>query len=77
MGRGGAGMGIYHTCPTPFNFLNGTGMRFVLNKRDGIGTMTTYPVAIPTYDMEIFTRQSDINCIQTTKSYPKSNIRFK
>ena len=37
MGRGGAGMGIYHTCPTPFNFLNGTGIGIVSNKRGGVG----------------------------------------
>ena len=29
-------MRIYHTRPAPFNFLNGTGMRIVLNKRDRV-----------------------------------------
>ena len=41
MGRDGAGMGIYHTRPTPFNFLNGMGMVFVLNKWGGVGMGAT------------------------------------
>ena len=41
MGRDGASMGIYHTRPTPFNFLNGMGMVFVLNKWGGVGMGAT------------------------------------
>ena len=42
-----AGMGIYHTRPVPFNFLNGTGMRFVLNKRGGVGKGAIHPEPAP------------------------------
>ena len=41
------GMGIYHTRPTPFNFLNGTGMRIVSNKRGGVGMGATCPEPAP------------------------------
>ena len=40
-------MGIYHTRPIPFNFLNETGMRFVLNKRGGVGMGATRPEPAP------------------------------
>ena len=40
-------MRIYHTRPTPFNFLNGTRMGFVLNKRGGVGMEATRPKPAP------------------------------
>ena len=42
-------MKIYHTRPLPFNFLNGTRMEIVMNKRDGVGMGATYPVVIHTF----------------------------
>ena len=36
-------MKIYHTRPAPFNFLNGTGMRIVSNKRGKVRTGATGP----------------------------------
>ena len=42
-----ASMGIYHTRPVLFNFLNRTGMRFVLNKQDGVGMGATHPEPTP------------------------------
>ena len=36
-------MRIYHTRSVLFNFLNGTRMRIVLNKRDGVGMGATGP----------------------------------
>ena len=47
MGQDEAGMGIYHTHPAPFNFLNGMGMIFILNKRDGVGMGATRPEPAP------------------------------
>ena len=47
MGWGGAGLGISHTRPAPFNFLNGTGMRIDFAKRGGVGMGATRPVTIP------------------------------
>ena len=41
-------MGISHTRPAPFNFLNGTGMRIVFNKRGGVGMGVTRLIVIPT-----------------------------
>ena len=40
-------MRIYHTRPTPFNFLNGAGMGFVLNKQGGVGMEATRPKPAP------------------------------
>ena len=34
-------------CPSPFNFLNGTGMRIILNKRDGVGMGAIHPELTP------------------------------
>ena len=36
-----------HTRPTPFNFLNGTRMRIVFNKRGGVGMGATRPEPAP------------------------------
>ena len=49
---GEAGTGNSHTRPVPsrpapFNFLNGTGMRIVFNKRDRIGMEATCPEPAP------------------------------
>ena len=40
-------MGIYHTRPTRFNFLNETRMRIVSNKRGGVGMRATCPEPAP------------------------------
>ena len=47
MGRGGAGLGISHTRPAPFNFLNGTGMGIIFDKRGGVGMGATRPEPAP------------------------------
>ena len=39
--------GISHTRPAPFNFLNGTGMGIVFNKRGGVGMGATRPEPAP------------------------------
>ena len=36
-------MGIYHTHPAPFNFLNGTERGINLNKQGGVGMGTNRP----------------------------------
>ena len=62
-------MRIYHTRPphpTPFNFLNGMGMRIVLNKRGRVRSRT-HPVAIPRYDLE---KACDLN---TNDPFPTHN----
>ena len=46
-GRGGAGLGISHTRPAPFNFLNGTGMGIIFYKRGGVGMRVTRPEPAP------------------------------
>ena len=40
-------MGIYHTRPIPFNFLNGLGMGIILNKWDRVGMGATRPEPVP------------------------------
>ena len=40
------GMRNSHTRPVPFNFLNETRMRIILNKWDEVGMEATCPVAI-------------------------------
>ena len=40
-------MRIYHTRFAPFNFLNGTGMGFVLNKWGRVGMGATRPEPAP------------------------------
>ena len=40
-------MGISHTCPAPFNFLNGTGMGIGFAKRGGVGMGATHPEPAP------------------------------
>ena len=47
MGRSGAGLGISHTRPAPFNFLNGTGMRIIFYKRGRVGMGATRPEPAP------------------------------
>ena len=34
-------------CPIPFKFLNGMGMRIILNKRDGVGMGATHSEPVP------------------------------
>ena len=36
-------MGIYHSRPSPFNFLNGMGMKIILNKWDKVRMEVTIP----------------------------------
>ena len=40
-------MRIYHIYLISFNFLNGKGMRIVLNKRGGVGMGATRPKSVP------------------------------
>ena len=47
MWQDGVGMRIYHTRPVPFNFLNETWMRIVLNKWDEVGMGATHPKPAP------------------------------
>ena len=52
-------MGIYHTRPIPFNFLNETGMRFVLNKRGGVGMGATRPEPAPLPFLKVGNNQTN------------------
>ena len=65
-------MRISHTRPAPFNFLNGTGMRIVFNKRSGVGMGTTRPVVIPNFGLYLNKRWWIITNGVIVK--PKSNL---
>ena len=39
--------------PTPFNFLNGIGIRIILNKQDGVGMGATHPEPTPLQSLSL------------------------
>ena len=60
MGQARAGMRIYHIRPIPFNFLNGTRMRFILNKWGGVGMGATHPELTPLPSLHMLKQQKGI-----------------
>ena len=43
---------LSYPIPAPFNFLNGTGMKIILNKWNRVGMRAIRPVAIPKFNNE-------------------------
>ena len=54
------GMRIYHIRPVPFNFLNGTRMRIILNKWCRVGMGATRPEPAPLPSQHMLKQQNDI-----------------